>query len=104
MALGFLKVLAPAQLEDAHLVAAPVADDRRLDERAADERCADLDGIARADEQPLVERNVGADFGSERPGAELRSGFDAILLAAGLDHCVHGSGFLSDRIRKSREL
>src|SRR5204863_6197894 len=89
MSLGFLVVLAPAQLEDAHLVAAAVADDRRLDERARDERRADLDAVARAHEEHLVERNIGADFGSERLDAELRPGLDAILLAAGLDDCVH---------------
>src|SRR5690348_15702990 len=33
MALRFLEVLAPAQLEDLHLVAAPMREHRRLDER-----------------------------------------------------------------------
>src|SRR3954471_7573121 len=58
MSLGFLVVLAPAQLEDAHLVAAAMADDRRFDERARDERRADLDAVARAHEEHLVERNI----------------------------------------------
>src|SRR5207245_7201757 len=81
MALRFLVMLAPAQLEDAHLIAAAVAYDRRSDERARDERRTDLDGLARAHQQHLVERDIGADFGSERLDAELRSRFDAILLA-----------------------
>src|SRR5436190_135359 len=89
MALRFLGVLAPAQLEDLHLVAAAVADDGGLDERAGDEGRADLDAVTRAHQQHLIERDVGADFGGERLDAELGPGFDAILLAAGLDHCVH---------------
>src|SRR4051812_39560532 len=94
-------MLASAHLEDAYLVAAAVAHHGRLDERARDERRADFHAVAGADEEHLVERNVGADVGSERLDAELRPGFDAVLLAAGLDDCIHcsslPSGFSSEK-------
>src|SRR3954469_22235005 len=90
MALVLDVVLAAAKLEDLHLVAAAVAEDGRLDQRAGHERRADLDGVAAADEQHLVEGDVRADLGAERLEAELRAGLDAVLLAAGFDHCVHG--------------
>src|SRR5919109_581795 len=57
MALRFLVVLAPAQLEDAHLVGAPVAEHGRFHDSARDERPTDLNGVAGADEQPPVDRH-----------------------------------------------
>jgi len=82
MSLVFLEVLAPAHLEDRHLVAASVRHDGRLDLRARDQRGADLHLVAVADEQDFFERDRGADVGHQRFNAYLRAGFDAILLAA----------------------
>src|SRR5258706_7451596 len=89
VALRLLMVLAAAQLEDLHLVAAAVREHGRLDLGAGNERRADLDAVALADEQYLVEGNGGADLGRDRFDTELLAGGDAILLAAGLDDCVH---------------
>src|SRR6476659_8278121 len=91
MPLRFLETLAAAKLEDLHLVAAAVAEHGGLDERAGDERRAHLDALAVADEEHLVERYGRADIGGERLDAKLGARLDAILLAAGFDHCVHRS-------------
>src|SRR5882762_934273 len=82
VSLRFLEVLAPAQLEDLHLVAAPVGEHRGLHQGAGDERRADLDRIARADEQHLFEREVRADLSGDRLDAQRRARFHAVLLAA----------------------
>src|SRR2546423_6145827 len=89
MPLRLLVMLAPAQLEDLHLVAAAVAEHGRSYERAGDERRADLDALARAHEEHLVERDGGADVRGQCFDAKRRAGLDAILLAAGFDHCIH---------------
>src|SRR5689334_8494574 len=96
MALGFLVVLAPAQLEDAHLVAATLGEHGRLDLRARDERRAELHAVAVADEQDFLEGDRGADVGGKALDADLRAGLDAILFAAGLDNCVHSLAFWMD--------
>jgi hypothetical protein len=90
-------VLAAAQLEDLHFVAAAVRHDRGLDLGARDERRADAHRVALADGQHLVEGHRGADIGCERFDAHLLSGLDAILLAAGLDDCVHGDSVTRDQ-------
>src|SRR5436853_486782 len=89
MALRFLVVLAPAQLEDLQFLAAPVRHHRTLHLGAGDERRADLQVVAFADEQYFVERDRRADFSRQRLHAQLRAGLNTVLLAAGLDHCVH---------------
>ena len=106
MALRFLVMLAAAKLEDLQLVAAAVAEHGGLDERARDERCAQLDVVAVADQEHLVERYRGADIDRERLDAKLAAGLDAILLAAGFDHCVHRSNRTKPRrcAAKGREL
>src|SRR3954469_10438794 len=90
MALVLDVMLAPAKLEDLHLVAAAVAEHGGLDERAGNERRADFYPVPGADEKHLVEGNVGADIGAESFEAEFGAGLDAVLFAAGFDHCVHG--------------
>src|SRR5258708_18679320 len=89
MALRFLVVLAPAQLEDFQLLAASGRHHRALHLGAGDERRADLQVVAFADEQNLVERDRRADFRGQRLDAHLGARLDAVLLAARLDHCVH---------------
>src|SRR5689334_576971 len=91
MALRFLVMLAAAHLEDLDLVAAAVPEDSGLDERAGDERCAQLDAVTVADEEHLVERDGRAHIRRERLDTKLGAGLDAILLAAGFDHCIHRS-------------
>src|SRR5690606_23392281 len=61
MALGFLIVLAPAELEDLHLLAAPVREHGRIYLGAGDEGGADLHVLAAAHEEHLAERNARAD-------------------------------------------
>src|SRR5439155_846438 len=56
---------------------------------AGDGRRADLQVVAFADEQHLVERDRRADFRRQRLHAHLGARLDAVLLAARLDHCVH---------------
>src|SRR5438552_3731289 len=89
MALRFLVVLAPAQLEDFQFLAASVRHHRALHLGAGNERRADLQVVAFADEQYFVERDRRADFSRQRLHAQLRAGLNTVLLAAGLDHCVH---------------
>src|SRR2546422_573334 len=89
MALRFLVVLAPAQLEDFQFLTASVRHHRALHLGAGDERRADLQVVAFADEQHLVERDRRADFRRQRLDAHLGARLDAVLLAARLDHCVH---------------
>src|SRR5687767_8415226 len=89
MALRFLVVLAPAQLEDAHLVAAPVRHHGGLHLGTRHERRPDLDRVARAHEQNFLEGHRGTDFGGERFDAQLLARLDPVLLPARLDDRVH---------------
>ena len=61
-----------------------------FDGGTGDERRADLDALALAEHQHAVERYGLTDFGREQFDLYLLAGFDAVLLAAGLDHCIHG--------------
>ena len=54
-----------------------------------DERRADLGAVVVRDHQNLVERDGGARLAFERGDGNDIIGGDAILLAAGLDHCEH---------------
>src|SRR5258707_5791738 len=102
MSLRFLEVLAPAQLEDLHFVAAPLRHHGRLDARAGDEGRADLDRLALADQQHFGERQRRAHLERQRFDAQLRARFDAVLFSARLDHCIHESSLTT--IRKNLEL
>src|SRR5580765_5264057 len=65
VALMLLVVLAPAHLENRDLVAAPVADDRRLYRGAGDDRLTDPDAVALSDHQHLVEDDLRAHVRGE---------------------------------------
>src|SRR3989337_1300746 len=43
-----------------------------------------------AEHQHAIERPRRADFGRKRFDSHLFAGFHAVLLTAGLDHCIHG--------------
>src|SRR5258708_2111242 len=88
MALRFLVVLAPAQLEDFQFLVASVRHHRALHLGAGDERRADLQVVAFADEQNLVERDRRADFRRQRLDALLGAPLDAALLAARSAGCT----------------
>ena len=60
------------------------------------------DGVA-VDEQHGRELELGAVVGADQLDLELLALLDPVLLAAGLDHCVHGAGNPSNRARKSAE-
>src|SRR5690606_29742654 len=81
-------VLAAAELDDAHLVGAAVADDLRGDARAL-ERVADLDAVAVAEHQDVVEGDLAAGLGLELLDAERLALRHAVLLPAGDQYCVH---------------
>src|SRR5258708_17054133 len=89
MALRFLKVLAPAQLEDAYLLAAAVRENRRLDRGAGNQRRAELHRVAGADEQYLAERDRRADIAFKALDADLLPCLNLVLFAARLDDRVH---------------
>src|SRR5262249_37051491 len=87
--LALLVVLATAQLEDAHFLAAALRHDRRLDLGDGDERRADLHALALAEHEHLVDRAVRGSLLGNEPDLDFLALFNAILLAAGLDHCVN---------------
>jgi len=82
MSLRLLEMLAPAKLEDAQLLAAPMRHYGSRDLGAGDERGADIHGIAAADQQHLFKSDRGADLGVKRLDAHLCAGLNTILLAA----------------------
>src|SRR5690606_38693897 len=82
-------VLAAAELDDADLVGAAVADDLRGDGGAL-ERVADLDAVAVAEHEHVVERDLVAGLVlAEQLDAERLALHHAVLLAAGDQNCVH---------------
>src|SRR5689334_15625617 len=84
-------VLAPTELDDHDLVVAAVAADLGFDRGALQERCADLDVVAVAGHEDLVQLDRGADIGVELLDADDLAGHGAILAPAGGKHCVHGN-------------
>src|SRR5690606_4131855 len=81
-------VLAAAELDDAHLVGAAMADDLGGDAGAV-ERVAELDAVAVAQHQDVVEGDLAAGLGLELLDAERLALRHAVLLAAGDQYCVH---------------
>src|SRR5690606_30701780 len=82
-------VLAAAELDDADLVGAAVADDLRGDGGAL-ERVADLDAVAVAQHEHVVERDLVAGLVlAEQLDAERLALHHAVLLTAGDQNCVH---------------
>jgi len=89
MALRFFVVLAAAKLEDFHLVAQSVRDDRRFHGRPDEQWRANLHRFAVRDHEDLVEQDFASDLGRQPFHLELVAGCHPILLAPGLDHSVH---------------
>src|ERR1700760_3993013 len=81
-------VLAAPELEDDDLLRAVLRHDLGRDLRALHEGLADRDLVA-ADHQHFLERDARADIAGELLDAEAVAFRNAVLLTAGLDHCVH---------------
>src|SRR5262249_15892139 len=82
-------VLAAAVLDDADLVAAAVGHDFAADLAALDGRRANGELVAVADQEDFLERDLRADVAVEALDLVGVAGSDFVLLAAGLDDCVH---------------
>jgi hypothetical protein len=82
-------MLAPVQLEDAHLVAPAVLQHLGLDAGPRDERRAHRERVAVGHQQHLVEHDFLPDVGGDLLDFQLLTGADPVLLAAGLDYRVH---------------
>src|SRR5690349_24155804 len=89
MSLRLLVVLAAAHLEDLHLRAATVGDDRRLHFRAGDKRVTELHGVSIRDHEHLVEDDLSANVCRYLFYFDFLAGGNAILLAAGFYDRVH---------------
>src|SRR5882724_2513635 len=89
MALVLLVMLAPPHLEDLHLFAATMRDDRCLDGGARHRGPTDPNVVAVADHQHLIERHFGADIRRQLFYLELFARRDLVLLAAGFHDRVH---------------
>src|SRR6478752_7602773 len=83
------RILAAALLEGNDLRAAGVLHHLAQHGCARDERRPDFGAVVVGDHQNLVERDSGARLSFERGNGNDIIGGDAILLAAGLDHCEH---------------
>lgn len=81
-------VLAPTEFDDHLLVALAVTLNRRDDLATAQQRRTDLDLVAFAQQQDLVEFDVGADLGFEFFNPQNRALADAILLPTGGDYGI----------------
>src|SRR4051812_28379015 len=78
-------------LERDELRTAGLGDDLGTDRRVRDQRPADRGLIAVGDQQDAIDGDRLARFDVEQLDLELGPDFDAVLLTAGLDDCVHGS-------------
>ena len=78
-------------LERDRLHAPILAQDLRADGRVLDDGLAYGRLVSVHDQQHAVEVDLLAGLGIQQLNLELGSEFDAVLLAAGLDDCVHGS-------------
>src|SRR5918993_5873809 len=83
------RILATALLEGNDLLAAGVFHHFACHGHALDEGGADLGAAVVGDHENLVERDGGARLACERGDGDDVVGGNAILLAAGLDHCEH---------------
>src|SRR5690348_6861837 len=89
MPLVLLIVLAATHLEYLHFLAAALRDHGRLHGGARNHRLADMDIVALADHQHLVERHLGADISGNPFDLEFFAGGNFVLLTAGFDDRVH---------------
>src|SRR6267142_2065262 len=85
-----LKVLAPAHLEDSQFVVPAMRKHGGGHRGARHQRRADAHVGTIANRKHLGQRHHAADFRADGFDAYLFAGDDAILLAARLDHCIHG--------------
>jgi len=88
--LGAVTCLGPV-LEDNDLLAASLAQDLGGDAGAVDDRLADNGRLAVSNEQDAAEVDRVTRRSGQLVDLELGAQFDAILLAAGFDDCVHVS-------------
>ncbi len=89
-------VLPSTEFEDGHLGTEPLADDLRLDLCAADQRPPERELFA-AHEEDLIEGHRVADISRHLLDPELVALFDPVLLAARLEHRVHGNSLFRSR-------
>ena len=82
-------MLAALLLENQHLGAALLLEDLALDERALDGAGANLDVVSVGHHEHAVERNGVTGFALEALHGNDIVLRDAVLFAAGLDHCEH---------------
>src|SRR5690606_36170354 len=82
-------VLAALALEDRQLLAAHHADQLGRDAGAGDRRAADADAGFARDQHHLVEGHGVACLAGQTSDSQHVVLLDAVLLAAGLDDCVH---------------
>jgi hypothetical protein len=86
---GAAVMLAPLLLEDLDLVAARLLDEFGGHDGAGDDRGADLESGVAGEHQHLVELEDVAGLAGQAFDLEHVVRLDAVLLAAGLDDCVH---------------
>src|SRR5690625_4375049 len=103
MALAFAVVLATAHLEDIDLGMTALCKNGSLDHCAFDEGRANLELLAFADRQHLVERNFLPNVCRYLFDLEFLAGGNTILLATSFYDRVHG-GFLSGDACRSASL
>src|SRR5262245_48995079 len=103
MTLTVAVVLAPVELEDAHLVAAPVTQHLGFLLRPGNEARAPPERLAVDNQQHLVEHDFLPDVRRYLLDPEFFTGADAVLLAAGLDYRVHAPNPLSRKGAHSTE-
>ena len=89
MALVLLVMLAAAHLEDLHLFAATVRDDRCRHRRAGDGGLTQTDAFAFSDHQHLIENHICAHIRRYLFYFEFLTGGNLVLLAAGFYDRVH---------------
>src|SRR5574338_424371 len=101
MPLVLLVVLASAHLENLDLVVTAVRNHGRLDGSPCHHRRADLHGLAFTDHEDLVDGDFGTHVGRYLFYLDLFASGNAILLATGFYHRVHGvapvDGFAKNR-------
>jgi hypothetical protein len=89
MPLMLLVMLAPAQLENAHFIVAPLRQDFRLHRGSGNQRPAHLEIVTVGDQEHLVKYDFSPDVCRYLFYFQFFAGSDAVLLAAGFYDRVH---------------